>query len=36
MAGEEVGSILARLNNLARENTTALVGCYAGAEHLGA
>lgn len=35
MAGEEVGSILARLNNLARENTTALVGCYAGAEQFG-
>ena len=35
MAGEEVNSILARLNDLARENTTALVGCYAGADQFG-
>ncbi|MQC25234.1 MAG: hypothetical protein DWG81_04735, partial [Chloroflexi bacterium] len=35
MAGEEINSILARLNNLARENTTALVGCYAGADQFG-
>ena len=35
MAGEEVKSILARLNNLARENITALVGCYVGAEQFG-
>ena len=35
MAGEEVESIIARLHDLARENTAALVGCYAGADQFG-